>query len=104
MRTPAAISCLSAYAVSIPSRPRRAPSDMMSTWNGGRGFNAAMSRMNPGYRRPLGKVGGQESIGRQQCGGQGEACLGEVPVTFANCQVSVYCCQRITLPFSKSQT
>ena len=30
-------------------------------------------------------------------------CLGEVPVTFANCQVSVYCCHRITLPSSKSQ-
>src|SRR5437867_9939028 len=40
--------CMSAAAVWICSRPRRDSSDMMSTWNGGRGERAFISRMKPG--------------------------------------------------------
>ena len=47
-RTPVVINCFSAYAVSMASRPSRDSSDMISTWNGGRGFSEAMSRTNPG--------------------------------------------------------
>jgi len=40
--------CFSDHAVSICSRPSRDSSDMMSTWNGARGFSAFISRRKPG--------------------------------------------------------
>ena len=41
-------SCLSAYAVSIASRPSRDSSDMISTWNGARGSARSSAAGNPG--------------------------------------------------------